>query len=142
MQYDFNDKKRFTVITAMVGIIVAALVVRLFYLQIIVGASYSEQTKNRINMTFADKAPRGEIMDRYGNPLVTNRLGYSLRLHKTDISGEELNKMILEIVNILKECDYDHKDSLPISDFPFKFTFEDENSDGSTTFAIKKIKTI
>lgn len=131
MQYNFNDKKRFTVITAIVGIIVAALVIRLFYLQIIVGANYSEQTKNRINMTFADKAPRGEIMDRFGNPLVTNRLGYSLRLHKSDISGEELNKMILEIVNILKECDYDHKDSLPISDFPFKFTFEDENSNGS-----------
>ena len=35
------------------------------------------------------------------------------------------------ILNILEECDYEHKDSLPISDFPFKFTFEDENSDGS-----------
>ena len=48
MQYNFNDKKRFTVITAIVGIIVAALVIRLFYLQIIVGANYSEQTKNRM----------------------------------------------------------------------------------------------
>lgn len=126
-----NDKKRFKALVIMVFIIAAALFLRLFYLQVIQGKKYYRQTQDRIKATFAVKAPRGEILDRYGKPLVTNRLGYSLVLHKSDITGAELNNMIIEVLSVLEECGYERNDSLPISDYPYEYTFEDENSDGT-----------
>jgi len=132
MPHSFNDKNRFKALVGMIIVIVVFLLSRLFYLQIIKGESYYEQTINRIKSSFADKAPRGEIMDRYGKPLVTNRLGYSLKLYKSDANGEELNKIILDVITILEECEYTHTDTLPISKYPYEYTFSDDNSDGST----------
>lgn len=129
----FDDKNRFRVITAAIVIIVGALFVRLFYLQVINGEAYYEKTQNRISSTYAEKAPRGEILDRYGKPLVTNRVGYSLKLQKGEATGKKLNDMLFEILGILEECGYEYNDSLPVSkNYPFEFTFADENGDGST----------
>lgn len=132
MPQRFSDKNRFKVITGIVIFAVVALFVRLFYLQIIKGESYYEQTTNRINSTFAQKAPRGEIMDRFGKPLVTNRLGYSLKLQKNDMSSRQMNEMLCEILTILQECGYTYTDSLPISSYPYEFTFTDANENGTT----------
>lgn len=127
----FDDKLRFRVLKIIVIIIAVALFGRLFHLQIIEGENYYNKTQNRISSTFVEKAPRGEIMDRYGKPLVTNRLGYSLKLQKSGVAGDEFNKMLLEIMNILEKCGNSYRDSLPISEYPYEFTFEDRNGDGS-----------
>lgn len=127
----FDDKLRFRVLKIIVIIIAVALFGRLFHLQIIEGENYYNKTQNRISSTFVEKAPRGEIMDRYGKPLVTNRLGYSLKLQKSGVAGDEFNKMLLEIMNILEKCGNSYRDSLPISEYPYEFTFEDMNGDGS-----------
>ena len=49
------------------------------------------QADNRTIRTYP-KAPRGEIFDRNGVPVVENRSGYSIQIFKTDITAEELNK--------------------------------------------------
>ena len=128
----FNDTNRFRVLTIVPIVIFAALFSRLFYLQGVKGESYYNKTRNRLNSTFAEKAPRGEILDKYGKPLVTNRVGYSLKLQKSDVSGARLNKMLLEIIRVLEECGYEYKDSLPITTAPYEFSFADENGDGSS----------
>ncbi len=132
MIHSFDDKNRFKVLFAVVIVAVIALFSRLFYLQVVKGQAYYEQTQNRISSTFAEKAPRGEIMDRYGKPLVTNRVGYSLKLQKTDVSGKKLNFILFEVLGILEESGYVYKDSLPITGYPFEFNFVDTNSNGST----------
>ena len=132
MPAEFNEKNRIRVIVVLVILAVIVLFSRLFYLQAVKGESYYEQTKNRINSTFAAKAPRGEILDRFGKPLVTNRVGYSLKLQKSELSGSEMNKMLLEIIDILEECGYEYDDSLPISHYPYEFSFIDENANGTT----------
>lgn len=128
----FNDTNRFRVLTIVPIVIFVTLFSRLFYLQGVKGESYYNKTKNRLNSTFAEKAPRGEILDKYGKPLVTNRVGYSLKLQKSDVSGARLNKMLLEIIRVLEECGYEYKDSLPITTAPYEFSFADENGDGSS----------
>ena len=128
----FNDTNRFRVLTIVPIVIFVALFSRLFYLQGVKGESYYNKTKNRLNSTFAEKAPRGEILDKYGKPLVTNRVGYSLKLQKSDVSGARLNKMLLEIIRVLEECGYEYKDSLPITTAPYEFSFADENGSGSS----------
>ena len=41
-------------------------------LQVINGAAYHEQAQNRLTSSSTVSASRGEIVDRYGRPLVTN----------------------------------------------------------------------
>lgn len=139
MNRAFDDKNRFRVLIVLIVLIGAALFARLFYLQVVKGESYYEQSQKRISSVFAKKAPRGEIVDKYGRPLVTNRLGYSLKLQKSDVSGQEMNKMLLEVIGILEECGYTYEDSLPITvEKPYKFRFSDENGNGLTDDEKKK----
>ena len=128
----FDDKNRFRVIIGLIIAIIVALFVRLIYLQGIKGEEYYEQVTHRLNSTFSVKAPRGKITDRYGKPLVTNRLGYSIKLKKTDATNDEINRSLLNVVNVLLECGYSYSDTLPISEYPYEFTFIDENMDGSS----------
>jgi len=99
-----EKKGRMLSLIAVLTIIFIALVVRLFNLQIINGESYYEQSKKRTSATVTQKAPRGEIMDRNGMLLVSNREGYSVFLQKTLCTTEELNKKMLGILNGIFGC--------------------------------------
>jgi len=126
-----EKKGRMLSLIAVLTIIFIALVVRLFNLQIINGESYYEQSKKRTSATVTQKAPRGEIMDRNGMLLVSNREGYSVFLQKTLCTTEELNKKMLGILNVLEKYGYNYTDTLPISFYPYEFDFKDENNNGS-----------
>ena len=123
-----NSRFRFVFIRLAVLIMFGLLVFRLFNLQIVNGDRYNEITKSRMNVNMIEKAPRGQIYDRYGNPLVVNRAGYSLQLLKTDITEKEFNEMLLELRETIEETGDEFSDSLPISDYPFEFEFESEEA--------------
>ncbi len=66
-------KSRFAVFGLLVLIVLGALLVRLWSMQVLAGESYAAQaTDNRVRSVTLD-APRGRIFDRNGRPLVTNR---------------------------------------------------------------------
>lgn len=110
-----------------------AVVVKLFDLQIVNGDSYLKRASSRLTTSVVSKAARGDIMDRYGNVLVTNKTGYSVVLQKTTGGDEELNNIISKVVEILYTTGNTAIDNLPISaEGPYEFVFEDENGDGST----------
>ena len=123
-----NSRFRFVFIRLAVLIMFGLLVFRLFNLQIVNGDRYKEITKSRMNVNMIEKAPRGQIYDRYGNPLVVNRAGYSLQLLKTDITEKEFNEMLLKLRETIEEEGDEFSDSLPISDYPFEFEFESEEA--------------
>ena len=124
--------KRILIIKIIVIIMMLAIFVQLFSLQMINGETYKDMSVQRVSTTTVDKAARGEILDRYGRPLVTNRLGYSLKMQKTGADSSEFNRMVLNLLNILEECGYVYKDSLPITTAtPYEYDFEDSNNDGS-----------
>lgn len=126
-----DNKSRLIFIKIVLALLAVILVFRLFYLQIIKGEQYLAMSTQRYTVGMVDKAPRGEIFDRYGKPLITNRVGYSLQLQKTDISDDEFNDVLLKVIQILNKSDYDFYDTLPISSYPYEFSFNDENGDGS-----------
>lgn len=86
----------------------------LFNLQIVNGQSYREQSENRLLREKVVQAPRGEFFDRNGNVLVTNEMGFSLLLYKTNTSKEVLNKTLLDIITILNKNGDKYVDTLPI----------------------------
>lgn len=116
-------KRRFLIIKIVVLCLLAALIWRLYDMQIINGEGYKNLSDQRISANITEEAPRGEITDRNGNVLVTNRKGYSIKLQKTNLTDGELNVMILKLFNILESEGFHTGDSLPITlNKPYEFT--------------------
>ncbi|MCH5212883.1 MAG: hypothetical protein J1G06_07700 [Oscillospiraceae bacterium] len=114
-------------------VMLAAIAVRLFNMQIIDGEKYLANASSRLTTNVVNKAPRGDILDRYGNVLVTNKTGYSVLMQKETSDNDELNKTIRSVVQILNETENSSYDTLPITmDYPYRFVFEDRNNDNDT----------
>lgn len=120
------SNKRLNAVIAVLVVMLCALLVRLFDLQIINGEEYKKRSQSRISAAVTEKAPRGEIMDRNGRVLVSNRAGYSIILQKTLMSDDDLNATLLEVIKLLQRNGCAYTDTLPISYAPYEFTFEDE----------------
>ena len=129
-----NNEGRFRIriLIALMIVVLCTVFCRLFNMQVINSEIYVEQSNKRISATMTQKAPRGEIMDRNGEILVSNREGYSVMLQKTACTNEELNNKMLKIANIFEKYSNPYLDSLPISSYPYEYTFSDDNNNGTT----------
>lgn len=127
-----NSKYRFMILKIIMAAMLAAIFVRLFALQILDGEKYLETANARLSTNITTKAPRGDILDRYGNPLVGNKVGYSVVIRKSAVDEVKLNNVISKVVEILYTTGNSIDDSMPVSETtPYEFTFEDKNNDGS-----------
>ena len=126
-----NSKARFIILKIVIAVMFAALIWKLFDLQVLKGEQYYEIANDRMTTNIVEKAPRGEILDRYGTTLVSNKVGYSVVMQKTDVKDEEFNDIIKKLVDIFYSTQCEYYDDLPISFAPYQFKFEDENEDGS-----------
>lgn len=112
------------------GVLVAALialcVVTLYKLQIIEGAAYYEESQNKQVSNQTVTAARGNILDRYGRVLVSNRECYNLKLSDTRLFSDEVedpNAVILEMINMVEAAGETYIDDLPITkEPPFEYT--------------------
>ncbi len=121
------SKGRLLFIKIILVLMIGAIVWRLYDMQIINGQGYKNLSDQRVSASITQNAPRGEITDRNGKVLVTNRKGYSIKLQKTSITDEEFNAMLLKLFKILDEDGVILVDTLPIStDEPYTFTDEKE----------------
>ncbi len=121
-----NSNKRFFIISVMTGIMLVLLVVKLFELQIADGAKYKEVSGNKNSVNLLEKAPRGEIYDRFGKPLVVNRECYSVNLMKTAITNDELNNVIYKLIKVIEKSHTKITDTFPINSSGTGFTFEND----------------
>ena len=105
------------------------IVIRLIDLQIVNGQEYKEQSESKMLRETTIEAPRGEIYDRNGIVLATNKLSYDVVIYKTEKKEDELNSIILKLANILAS----NNDEL-YSDFPMEsikegfYTVEDKQN--------------
>ncbi len=127
-----ENKYRIRLLILALIIILIVIFVRLFNMQVINSEEYVEQSKKRVSATMTQKAPRGEIMDRNGEVLVSNREGYSVMLQKVICTNDELNDKMLKISKVFEKYQNPYMDSLPISSYPFEYTFADNNGNGET----------
>lgn len=127
-----NAKFRFVILKIIMLILLAAIAVRLFDMQLINGERYNEAANNKLVTNIVAKAPRGEILDRYGEPLVTNKVGYSIVMQDVGLSNEEKNSMLKTLIDIMYETGCTFYDELPVSYSPYEFIFADKNEDGYT----------
>lgn len=75
-------------------------------------------------------ASRGEIVDRYGRPLVTNESVYSLRIDYSYWDKENQNDTILSLVRLIRDAGSEEIDSLPITRAePFEYIGEEKSQE-------------
>lgn len=122
-----NTRLRFNLLTFIVYIFGIILLLKLFSLQIINGATYRENSNTRLTRESTLYAARGNITDSSGNLLATVKLGYSAELYKTKSDNETLNQTILNIINTLEENGDSYIDTFPIKINPFEFTIKDQD---------------
>lgn len=105
---------------------------RLVNLQVSNGSYYREKSDSRSMRSIEILAARGEILDRNGRPIVSNRTGYSIYiLSNSERTSEELNTLINNLFGVVEETE----SVLPIVIEDGKYVF---NTDGDTAGAWKK----
>ena len=76
------------------------------------------------------KAARGNILDKNGNVLVTNRASYDLVInHYVLTSSKNPNQTLMSLVKLCRDQGIEYADHLPITkEAPFEYTLSDYNS--------------
>ncbi len=123
-------KARLIFILCFLAVFTMLCVARLFSLQIVHGDEYKEKAENRLVRAYPIKAPRGEMLDRYGRPLVTNSMGYYVQLQSVNNDDKALNATIYNLIKIFEADGVEYLDDFPIKGAEYRFEFSNsENTD-------------
>lgn len=125
-------KKHQTALTVLSIIMILVLLLyagRIYSIQIIKASEYSSLANGSTSVRKAVlKAPRGEILDRYGRQIAVNRDGYNIVFNKAYV-GDDLNDIILCLVNLLDNNGTEHTDKLPMEySAPYAFKEDESNA--------------
>ena len=133
-------ENRELVLSIILCIIAIIFVIQLFNIQIINGASYREQAENKIVRTESISASRGEIYDRNGVLLATNKLTYNIEFYRTKVGTDLTNNAIKVLVDILESNGDSVYSTFPINNSLDNFSDEYlEDEELKNTF-LSKIK--
>ena len=114
---------RLAAMTIAIIILVIIFMVSLYKLQIVEGADYYEQSKNSISTTMTVAAARGNLLDRYGRVLVSNRVCNNLVIDDKEIFEQpDPNAVLLQLYHAVVDSGSAVTDTLPITkEAPFEY---------------------
>ena len=113
---------RFNILMVFIVMVGSLFTFQLYDLQIVNGASYREQSENRLVREIKVSAPRGEIYDRYGKLIVTSVTGYNANIYYTKIPKTELNVGLLKLANIFEKNGDTYYNNFPVDFETMTFT--------------------
>ncbi|MBM6989682.1 MAG: penicillin-binding protein 2, partial [Olsenella umbonata] len=76
------------------GSIIAALLAKLWTMQLVSAGEYSQQAESNRSRTISTSAPRGRILDRNGVELVNNRASLTV-VAKSDVAGDAIEMKLV-----------------------------------------------
>ena len=133
-----SQMKRMAFLSVVLTLFLGLITLRLADLQLVNGAAYREEGERKITRTYSQPAARGEILDRYGRPLISNALGFSITFDYFTWDSQTQNETILRLCQIAEDAGLEYYDSLPVSAAaPFSYTFssmEDEQAQKMKAF--------
>ena len=116
----------------MVVLVILVLVLYLTFLyrlQIIEGEKYYHLSDEVTNTERTVTAARGNILDRYGRVLVSNKECYNLKVDNVKLfANADPNAVILELVKMVESYGDHYTDDLPVSREP-PFTYDENMTD-------------
>ena len=100
-------------------VLLTVYLVFLYKLQIIKGEEYYNRSNEITTTTRTVTTARGNILDRYGRVLVSNKECYNLQIDTDKLfANEDPNAVILELVKMVQGFGDSYTDDLPISTEP------------------------
>lgn len=115
-------KIRAVLLALVILLIVGLYGVRLMSMQVVDGSSYAQLAKKRNSLTQTILAARGELVDRYGRPLVINESCFDIVFDKTSMIRGQENQIILKMFQLFEESGESWIDNLPLTkEQPFSF---------------------
>ena len=126
-------RRRALTVVVLLALMVAGMGATLYDLQINNGADYYEQSQRRVAETQTVESARGQILDRNGQVLVSNRVVYQVTLDTSlmkdedkdavTAAGSRRNDTLLALIEAARAEGVEWTDNLPISKTePFTFT--------------------
>lgn len=98
-----KTSSRYMHLVAIIGLLMGALVVRLFILTVFENDKWSEAAENLSTKTIYETAPRGRILDRNGEVLAGNAYTVSVRLSRGNLTDQQLNETILKLLHVMEK---------------------------------------
>lgn len=122
------SKLRAVIFLVAFAIILGFFALKLYDLQIIETGGKTDNQATFTTLTRV-KAARGDILDKNGNLLVSNRASYDLTInHYVLLSAKGTNENLLRLVKRCEETGIEYKEHFPISqERPFTYTLEQQN---------------
>lgn len=126
-----KESSRYYPIVIVILILMIILVIRLFVLAVIQHKEWDKKAVEQNSKEIYTSAPRGNIYDRNGEVLATNKQVFTATFNSSSLSTEEINGSSLKLLNLLIENGDKHYDKFPIkidAKGNFYFTYDDEKS--------------
>ena len=118
--------RRVWAIVLLLALMVTGMGATLYDLQINNGDRYSRETQKKIAETQTVEAARGNLYDRNGQVLVSNRVVYEVTLDISLMKEEERCGILLSLIEAARTEGVEWTDNLPITrTAPFRFTTGD-----------------
>ena len=123
------SKFRATVVLLAFVVLLGLFALKLYDLQIVEtgGKTNNEETYESLTRV---KAARGDILDKNGNLLVSNRASYDLIIyHWVLLNSNNLNENVLRLVERCEEVGIEYTEHFPVSkERPFTYTLDQQNA--------------
>lgn len=111
----------------------------LYRLQVVEGKDWRAKANYNVTQSETVDGVRGDILDRYGQVLVSNQLGYSVQLD-TSLMGDNTNQILSQLLELCQKEGVEWTDNLSISkEAPWTYTktenlfaYVSEGEDGKT----------
>ena len=112
----YNLKLRIGLILTVFGLLIGLYAYRLNELQVVLPKKEGPKAVGTITYDTIVPAARGEILDRNGNVLISNRASYNLILTNYALfNGPSPNESLRKLVNLCRELDIRYTDHLPVT---------------------------
>ena len=98
------SKGRVTAMAVMLMLLVSVYLVFLYNLQIIEGEDYYSRSSETTTKQETVNAARGDLLDRYGRVLISNKECYNLTIDTDKLfAGSDPNAVLLELVDMVQQ---------------------------------------
>ncbi len=124
------DKLRFVILILLTLLVMSAGALRIMKIQLVDGSSYLAKSADANTYEQVISAPRGEIVDKSGEYIVSNKSGFNAVVEKAffPTDNTDANRIILTCAELLQQENTKWEDALPITDtVPFEFKPDSES---------------
>ena len=122
-------QSRYYQLISIIAILMLALSIRLFVLTVLQEDKWAEAAVNQNTKEVVTSAPRGEILDRYGRELATNKQIFTVSFNVSGLETADINRSAYALVKLLEENGDEYVDNFPIvikKNGQFKYTYDED----------------